>query len=527
MALIGSGAGRRWLGWTQLLAAGLLALGAWLLAIVLFQRPALKALFDLSPQARFTLEPATEELLADIRARGVQVEFHTLFAPLEGVDAGSGPERARVLHIHRTLQDLTRDLLRQYDYLGGDSVTVEHHDLLREPGTIKEVLKEVTDRRYNSVIVKVGKRSKTLSVDLELADIDDPSSVPGAPPSAQRAPPTLKDYKGEEAISTALKSLLVEGEPTVYCLLGRASITEPIGDSYSELATALTDEGFKVGVLDPAQADRVPVGDNVVLLVLEPIRELPDATAEMIVQFLRRGGQVLVLLPWQVIEDWNPTLDNLGRRLGFSVGSELVCHVVRDPSNPQQSIAGGAGVQNLLLTGLNAVHPVTRPLLARRRFPLVKLGREIRAVEGGAEYARLDPSFLRTGPGAWLDRRLPGGEPSLRGPQDQAAYAARSIGAIIDVDPLEQGGRSGHLVIVAATAFNNLAFQTNGDLALNIFNWLTERRALVGVRGKKYVARKIELTPQQLGRMSTLMIAGVPIALLLAGIVVFWRRSRS
>lgn len=429
MALGTSGRSRRLVGWMQFVAAGVLALGAWGLATVLSTRPAFKTLIDLSPQARFSLEPATEELIAELRERGTKVEFHTIFAPLEKFTASGGPHRTHVLHIHRTLQELTRDLLRQYDYLGGEGVTVRHHDLLREPGSIKEVLKEVTDRRYNSVIVKVGERSKTLSIDLEMADIDDPSAN-AAPRPGQKgsAPPVLKDFKGEEAISTALKSLLAEGEPTAYFLLNDANITDPTASSYSEMAGSMADEGFKIKILDPTQADRIPPGDNVVLAILEPRYELPDRTAEMVVQFLRRGGRVLVCLPWQEVASWNPTLENLGSRLGFAIGTDLVCHAIRDPSNPRASIVAGRGVQNLIISSMNAVHPVTRPLMARRRFPLFKAGREILELDGAA-FARVDRSFLRTGPGAWLDKRQANGEPSLRGPGDRNAYQSRCVGA--------------------------------------------------------------------------------------------------
>lgn len=516
------GGRRRLVGWLQFVAAALLALGVWAGATVLFTRPALKALFDLSPQARFSLEPATEELLATLRERGTAIEFHTIFAPLDAVAQNAGPYRSHILHIQRTLQDLTRDLLRQYAYLGGDTVTVTHHDLVREPATVKEVLKNVTDRRYNSVIVKVGKRSRTLSIDLDLADIDNPADRPAQPPAQQQqqqAPPVLKDYKGEEAISTALKSLLAEGEPIAYVLATDANLGDPTQGSYSELLSSLAEEGFQI------KADRIPPGDNVVLVILEPHYELPARTAEMVVQMLRRGGRVFVCVPWQTIDSWNPTLDNLGSRLGFTIGQELVCHVIVDPSNPRSSVAAGEHTPNLQIADMNAVHPVTRPLLLRRRYPLFKMGREIREVPG-ADFARVDRSFLRTGPGAWLDQRLPGGDPALQGPNERAAYQSRCIGAVVDVDPEQAGGRPGHLVLVAALGFNNAGFQTNGDLALNIFNWLVERRELIGIRGKKYVAHKVELTPQQIQRVSWLLIAAVPGALLLLGVIVVWRRSR-
>ena len=66
----------------------------------------------------------------------------------------------------------------------------------------------------------------------------------------------------------------------------------------------------------------------------------------------------------------------------------------------------------------------------------------------------------------------------------------------------------------------------NGDLGLNIFNWLAERRALVSVRGDRYVSRRLEVVPQQLSRVRWLLVGGVPGGLFLLGLIVFWVRKR-
>ena len=40
-------------------------------------------------------------------------------------------------------------------------------------------------------------------------------------------------------------------------------------------------------------------------------------------------------------------------------------------------------------------------------------------------------------------------------------------------------------------------------------------------------ARELQVVPQQLGRISWLLVGGVPFSLLLLGITVFWRRWRA
>lgn len=518
---------RKFGGWFNLVLSAGLALLIWGLATVLSTQPAMKKLWDVSPQARFSVEPATAELLDDIRTQGLEVEIHTVFYPLSRLPAETQEQR-QLLGIQQRLQSLTHDLLRQYDYLGGDAVKVTHHDLLQDPGRIREVLEAIQDKQYNSVIIKLGNRSRVLTLDGDLAEFDHPSlNRPQGLPGAGQRLPTLRDYKGEEAISTALKRLLVEGVPKVYFLEGYGSLSgEAIASSFSELWSAMAEDGFELGMVNLAGKQAVPADASAVVL-LDPIRELLPGDADALIRYLRRGGRVLVNVRYRdQPADWNVTLRGLGERLGFALSRELVCHVITDPSNPRQDLTGSPQCQNLVAAGLNRAHPVTAPLARQGRYPQFKAGREIRVVGGEEQGVRVDTSLLMTGPKAWLERRGVTGLVDYVGPGDRAEYAPRSIGAVVDVDP-ESGPRPGHLVVVAGAGLDNLSFGFNGDFVLNLFNWMSEREALISIRGQRYVSRRVELTPQQLGRIGWLLIAGVPGLMLLLGVVVFWRRSRT
>ena len=170
---------------------------------------------------------------------------------------------------------------------------------------------------------------------------------------------------------------------------------------------------------------------------------------------------------------------------------------------------------------------MTAPLLRQGRYPRFKVGRAISGPEGaGPDGVRVQTYFVRTGPWAWLEPRLANGMVDYIGPQDRAAYGSKSIGAIVDVDA-DNGAQTGHVVLITAEGFDNLSFQFNGDFALNLFNWMTEREALISIRGKRYLSHRLELAPQQVDRIGWLLIAGVPGVLLLLGLFVMYRRSRT
>jgi hypothetical protein len=514
----------------MLAATAALALAGWVLAVLLASRPSLKHLFDVSPQARFSVTESTAELLRELRGGDKKLELHTIYEPLVALEDS---ERGRhILGLRQRVQQLTTDLLQQYAYLGGSAVEVRHHDLRTDLDQIRGLSKLVELGQSNCIVVKWGERTKVLSLDLDLAAWDNPAQNPGPRlPGMQQSLPLLADYKGEEAISSAIKSLIVEGTPTAYFLTGfrEAPFEAATDDSYSELANALTGEGFRVRAL-ALKSEPIP-DDATVLALLEPKSDMSETEAQAIVDYLHRGGRFVLCVSYQLYpEDWNPRLEALGRRLGFTLGEDLVANLVPDRNNSSWR-DGVPEVQDLRIVDLNPVHDITRHLARQGRFPMVKAAREIRVREGAVpEGVAVDPSLLRTSPRSWIETRTRVGTGEmgvdLYAPRVMDAFAARSVGAVIDVKP-EKGERPGHAVVITGIAFNNLAFRAQGDLALNIFNWMAERKALVGVRGQKYVARQLQVSPQQVERIGWFLVWGVPAAMLTLGLfVLFWRSRR-
>jgi hypothetical protein len=253
---------------------------------------------------------------------------------------------------------------------------------------------------------------------------------------------------------------------------------------------------------------------------------LPE-TAELISDYVREGGRMFINLSYQEQPpEWNPTLEPLGKLLGFEVGSDLLCQLVPDPLNPNSPGRDGTPfVRNLLIRGLNPGHPITKPLWLEGRLVQVLMARELRQRAEMPGDVRVDPSLLMTHQWTWAELRGLGGEVDYRAPGSAGAFHSRSVGMVIDVDA--PGPSNGHVVLLSGVAFVNAElFERNSDLALNIFNSLAERPVSVTVRSKAYQARDLQLVPQQLARISWLLIGGVPISLLILGIGVFWRRSR-
>ena len=137
-------------------------------------------------------------------------------------------------------------------------------------------------------------------------------------PVKQALVPILKDYEGEKAISSALKGLLVQGNPVAYVCKSYSSPILRFDDTsatgYGQLAAALARSGFIVETSGPAPTAWSSV-DASVLIVLEPHRDFLKRDADSVYEFKRRGGGVHQLC---LVGDPRPEPDR--RRLRRALG---------------------------------------------------------------------------------------------------------------------------------------------------------------------------------------------------------------
>src|SRR5690606_35692796 len=266
---------RRVAGWSGLLLAAALGAAIAVMAVVLATRPGLRKVIDLSPAKRFTITDDTIELLDELRKAGHTLELHTVYEPL-GLPENATERDRYIYALRSSLQDLTTDLLRQYAAHGGEAVKVVHHDLRLHIDRVRELTRALDQRMANFVLLKVDQRNKVLSVDFDLAQIDFGQSQATRLPGQSREPkPILQDYKGEEAISSAIKSLRVEGRPKLYVLEGyrEADISSSTSVSYSSLMHALEREGFQIARLNLTESRVVP-DDAACVALFEPGSEM-------------------------------------------------------------------------------------------------------------------------------------------------------------------------------------------------------------------------------------------------------------
>ncbi|MCU0866271.1 MAG: Gldg family protein [Planctomycetes bacterium] len=520
----------------NLLLGGLLMLVVWALLVWVASRPALKALIDLTPQRINTVDPVTEELLKDLRRQQAAIDFHLLLPPIEGQGADQAQQQALV--IRQRLRDLTELLLKRYQYLGGESVVIHHYDFYRDAQTTRDAAQKYDYKVAEGEVLVVsvqmpGKepRFRKLSLVSDLAVIDLPNSGPTAGPVPKVSVPVLKDFKGEAAISSAIKSLLVQGVPVAYVL--RDYSVAPGADrhagtamGYDSFFVALERAGFELRNLSLRGQGKVPA-DAALVLVLEPKQEISDRDAEALFAYVQQGGRLLLNYVWAgPVDDMNPTGGKLGELLGYELSTQPVFHLIPDGTGRAggKGLDGNPGVGTLQLR-LSRNHPTTLRLAEGGRSFEVGAAREVRE-RGRPQNVRREP-LLQTYDQGWLGvPEGPDGFPSLRAPAIQ--LRPFEVGMALEVQP-EAGAatRPGQVVVVAGHFAINQGMKAGfGDFAVNVCNWMAERRVLLDIEGSRYEAKFMQLQPQQLERVWWFLCVGVPGAFALLGLVVFFVRRR-
>lgn len=519
----------------NLVLGGMLMLVVWALLVWVASRPALKALIDLTPQRINTVDPVTEELLKDLRRQQAAIDFHLLLPPIDGV--GGDAAQQQWLQIRKRLSGLTDLLLKRYQYLGGDAVVIHHYDFYYDAQRTREAAQRYDYRVAEGEVLVVsvqlsGKepRFRKLSLLSDLAVIDLPNSGPAGGPVPKMPVPVLKDFKGEEAISSALKSLLVQGVPIAYVL--RDYSVAPGADRHSGTAMgydaffgALQKAGFEVRNFSLRDQGAVPA-DAALVLVLEPNQEFSDRDAEALFAYTQRGGRLFVNYVWGgLAPDLNPTGGKLGELLGYELSKQPVFHRIPDGGRAGgKGLDGSPGVGTLQLR-LSGSHPTTRRLAEARRAFEVGAARWVRE-RGRPQNVNREP-LLQTYDDGWLgEPEEPDGFPSYRAPSHQ--LRPFEVGMALEVQPLDTAnGRPGQVVVIAGHFAINEGMKAGfGDFAVNVCNWMAERRVLLDIQGSRYEAKHMQLQPQQLQRVWWFLVGVVPGTFALLGLVVFFVRRR-
>lgn len=291
-------------------------------------------------------------------------------------------------------------------------------------------------------------------------------------------------------------SLDGHGEPK---LDGRAN--HDLGEFGSQLAL----KGFKTAALNLAQVPDVPANLGTLVIAGPRVDLLPGEVAR-IRRWVEKGGNLLWLIDGDSLRGLQPLADELGLT--------LIAGTVIDPR------AGGLNLPGTfaLATGYGQ-HPVTERSTLSSVFPYA---RRIAAAEGSKW--RFTP-LVEAAQGGWLetgsltDNLAFNKDRDIRGPITIGAALERNV-----------GDRKQRVVVMGTSQFlanQYVGMLGNMDLGVNMVNWLAGDDSLITILPRSRQDLTLEMSRAGLALVGFGFFVVLPLAFLVTGGVIWWRRRRA
>lgn len=333
----------------------------------------------------------------------------------------------------------------------------------------------------------------------------------------------------EREITSAVIRVMSGEQRKAYFVQGHGE-RNPEGEEggFRTVAALLKGDNITIGNLTLSQTKEVPDDASVVVIAGPRVDFLEEEIAQ-VSRYLERGGKLLLMLEPELGERPQPLtrLTAFAEQWGVDVGNDVVIDlsgqsprpemIMAVPPYPRQPITEGFNIQTLF--------PIARSVSPASPAPS---GRTVQ-------------SFVQSGPGAWAESDVAGlqagtGEPTMNaGTADKAGPVSIAVAVSTPAPPDEpkEGAKPApqtRLAIIGDSDFASDAVAGAGtgnvDLFLNTVNWLLAQENLISIRPKERGNSGLTMTPIQMSTVRWVSLAGVPLAVLVIGLVV-WNRRRS
>lgn len=319
----------------------------------------------------------------------------------------------------------------------------------------------------------------------------------------QRRTERLAEFN-EQALANALLRLARGAERLVLWLDGHGErkLNGAANHDLGEFGRQLELKGFRVSGVNVALAQEVPA--NAALLVIaSPQVSLLEAEVQKIRRYLAGGGNLLWLIDSEPLRGLAPIAEMLG--LVLTPGIVADPEAARYGASPALAVAAVYG-RHAITEGFNLV-------------TVYPQARQIEAIEN--EEWRVRPLIEVAPRGCVKTGKLEGRCDKSRdivGPITIASAFERNV-----------GDRQQRVVVVGNGHFLSNAFIGNGgnrDLGVNMVNWLAGDDRLIVIQPREAADSRIDIDQATLYLIAFGFLFVIPLAFMIAGVAIWWRRRR-
>jgi ABC-type uncharacterized transport system involved in gliding motility auxiliary subunit len=367
----------------------------------------------------------------------------------------------------------------------------------------------------NVLILKYRDQSKVLNY-RELADVQGSSPF-------QPGPAKLLAFKAEEAITSAIQSLVAGTRSKVVFLTGHGEYdvesTDREASGYSRLAEYVRRQNADVVKLNLQQTPAIPE-DTALIVIAGPRQPYAREEIEMIQAFLNRPekpGRLLLLLD----PDTRTGLEGLLSRHGLTFNNDLAMTRV--------SILGQVRIIAQAVATTFSEHPVTDWLIKTSTNITLGPCRSLKIEAPAGENTVAAVALALTPESYWGETDFRAEAPAFD--KDKDTTGPLVMAAAIDNGRV-QGGKvslqGSKVVAVGGGGFliNQLIGGPQLDFFLNAFNWLLDKENSLGIAPKTPQEFRVSLDDSQKQKLTAIILGVIPLTGALLGFLVWLRRRK-
>ena len=387
-----------------------------------------------------------------------------------------------------------RDLLRRYSDLN-PKISVEFIDPDKDPQAAKQYQVEVYGVMSNP-LTRQQRAFGTVILDMGNGKVERIEK---------------QDTPTEEDVTNALMKLVKGEKKTVYFVDGHGekAVDSTERDGYQVAKGALGKDGYDVKTLNLVREEKIPA-DASVVIIAGPVTEPFPQEMDKVEAYLNAGGSVLLML------DPPPaaSLKDFTKKWSVTVGDNRVI----DATGMGQLL--GRGPDTPLVAGYKD-HKIVERFNVMTFFPMA---RSVAPAAPPVAGLTVEP-LIETADRSWGEADLKSNEVEfnekvdVKGPVPIATVVTKDV----------EGGKKARLIVFGDSDFAinaNFSNQGNGNLFLNTVKWLAGDESFISIKTKSPADRPLTMTESGGRTVGLLVVIVFPIAVLVAGILVWIRRRK-
>jgi ABC-type uncharacterized transport system involved in gliding motility auxiliary subunit len=376
-----------------------------------------------------------------------------------------------------------KDLLDQYANLS-PKVHVDYVDSDKNP----ELARAAGVREFGTAVVQIGDKKETAKSMTE-------EGITGA---------FIRDLKG-----TTRTVCFVGGS-------GEHAIDDTERDGFSQFKDLVSKDEYQARAIDLLQKAEVPA-DCTTVVIAGPTHDYLQPQVDAIKSYVENGGRAFFMFdpPVQFGRSQvatNDALTNLLQSWGVTLDKDIILDL-----NPMGQLAG-LGPQVALVTTYSGQPIVSQMRGSAVGFPLSR-SMQIKNADKTSVEKLFDSSSSSLATYNLSSPEVSVADPNNRkGPLTIAAAGTYNTG---------KQNSQGRFVVTGSSSWaanRFLGFNGNSDLALNALNWLASDEDLISIRPKQQEDRRVTMTRAQLILVRAISQFVLPLMVVLAGTLVWWKR---